>query len=135
MTATQFTTPAPRGRDGEKTLRLKVMDAHVRAMQYLEDWFVARCEEEFNQVDWKYLTNPKIRDIVNTGKLRDNVRVTQLPQGSFEVQWYEDYAFDVHEGGTTFDGQKFLGRPWTRDPIAELPAKYAEFFQNALQQS
>ena len=128
-------TPPPTGRQNEKTLRLKVMDAHVRAMSYLEDWFVARCEEEFNQVDWKYLTNPKIRDIVNTGKLRDHIIVTQLPQGGFEVRWYEDYAFDVHEGGTTFDGQKFLGRPWTRDPLAELLPKYAEFFQNALHQS
>lgn len=111
---------------------LMFRDAHARAMNELQEWFVQRCYEEFNQDDWEYLTEPKIRDIVNTGKLRDSLVLTPTADGGFEATWTADYAFDVHEGGTTLDGEKFLGRPWTRDIIAELPAQYAEFLDLAL---
>lgn len=107
-------------------------DANARAMNQLQEWFVERCREEFNQDDWPYLTEPKVRDIVNTGRLRDSLVLTRTSDGGFEATWTEDYAFDVHEGGTTLDGKKFLGRPWTRDVLAELPAKYAEFLDLAL---
>lgn len=111
---------------------LMFRDAHARAMNELQEWFVQRCTEEFNQDDWEYLTEPTIRDIVATGKLRDSLVIVQLPEGGFDAIWTADYAFDVHEGGTTLDGEKFLGRPWTRDVIAELPAKYTEFLDLAL---
>lgn len=128
-------TPPPTGKVKARLLSDRMKDAHVRAMQYLQEWFVARCEEEFNQADWKFNTEPKVRDIVDTGRLRDSVVVRRFPDGTFEVTWATDYAFDVHEGGTNLDGTKFPGRPWTRDPIAELPQKYSEFFTNALHQS
>jgi hypothetical protein len=116
----------------EDSLRLQFADAQARAMDRLQDWFVQRSIQEFNQSDWAYLTEPKLRDIVSSGRLRDSLVIRRTPDGGFEATWEEDYATDVHDGGTLLDGTKFLGRPWTRDILAELPAKYAQFLDEAL---
>lgn len=100
--------------------------AHKRALKELAVWFNKRCREEIESPKWAYPTNPKIRDIVATGRLRDSARIIMLPGGGFEVVWEADYSTDVHEGGTSPEGVRFPGRPWTRDPLAELPAMYAK---------
>jgi hypothetical protein len=92
-----------------------------------------RFQEEFNQADWKYPTEPKVRDIVDTGRLRDSQQLTLSPEGAATFTWSAPYATQVHEGGVTTDGVRFPGRPWTRDPIAELPTIFGEELGSALQ--
>lgn len=98
----------------------------------LAAWFNQRCREEMDSPEWAYPTNPKIRDIVDTGRLRDSARLHMLPTGGFEITWEADYASEVHEGGTSPEGVRFPGRPWTRDPIKELPAMYAKLLAENL---
>lgn len=91
-----------------------------------------RFREEFNSVEWKYPTEPKVRDIVDTGRLRDSQRYTVSPEGVATFTWSTPYAAQVHEGGVTTEGVRFPGRPWTRDPIAELPEIFGEELGEAL---
>lgn len=91
-----------------------------------------RFREEFDQADWKYPTEPKVRDIVDTGRLRDSQQLTISPEGEATFSWSAPYATEVHEGGVTLDGTRFPGRPWTRDPIAELPEIFGEELGQAL---
>jgi hypothetical protein len=109
--------------------------AHQQALKDLAVWFNQRCREEMNSPEWAYPTNPKIRDIVDTGRLRDSAVIRMLPSGGFEVTWEEDYSTEVHEGGTSPEGVRFFGRPWTRDPIKELPAMYAKLLGENLQRT
>lgn len=91
-----------------------------------------RFREEFDSVEWKYPTEPKVRDIVDSGRLRDSQRFDISPEGVATFTWSTPYAAQVHEGGVTTDGVRFPGRPWTRDPIAELPTIYGEELGHAL---
>ena len=93
-----------------------------------------RFREEIESPEWKYPTPPRVRDIVDTGNLRDSQVTTVKSDGSFEVQWTAPYAAQVHEGGVTTQGQRFPGRPWTRDPIAELPEIFREEMDQAIKQ-
>jgi hypothetical protein len=85
-----------------------------------------RFREEFNARDWDYPTPPRTRDIVDTGRLRDSQSHTVSPEGVITFRWSAPYATQVHEGGVTTEGERFPGRPWTRDPIAELPQIFGE---------
>jgi len=114
------------------TISSRFEAAQQQTMTELAVWFNQRCREEMESEEWKYLTPPKVRDIVATGRLRDSAVITMLPGGSFEITWAVDYATEVHEGGYTPEGQRFLGRPWTRDPLNELPAMYAELLAKNL---
>jgi hypothetical protein len=91
-----------------------------------------RFREEFDSVEWKYPTKPTVRDIVDTGRLRDSQRLSLSPEGAATFTWSTPYATQVHEGGVTTQGTRFPGRPWTRDPIAELPTIFGEELGNAL---
>jgi len=106
--------------------------AQRQTLKDLAAWFNQRCREEMDSPEWTYPTNPKIRDIVDTGRLRDSANLRMLPSGGFEITWEADYSTEVHEGGTSPEGVRFPGRPWTRDPISELPAMYAKLLAENL---
>ena len=82
---------------------------------------------------WDYPTPPKVRDIVDTGRLRASQTRTVNPDGSVTFTWPVEYATQVHEGGVSPEGLRFPGRPWTRDPLAEAPAKFGQFLRNQLE--
>lgn len=109
--------------------------AQQQTIKELAVWFNQRCREEMDSPEWTYPTNPKIRDIVDTGRLRDSANLRMLPGGGFEITWEADYSTEVHEGGTSPEGVRFPGRPWTRDPIKELPAMYAKLLRKNLQRT
>ena len=109
--------------------------AQRQTLKDLAVWFNQRCREEMNSAEWAYPTKPKIRDIVDTGRLRDSANLRMLPSGGFEITWEADYSTEVHEGGTSPEGVRFPGRPWTRDPIKELPAMYAKLLGENLQRA
>lgn len=106
--------------------------AQAQTLKDLSAWFNQRCREEIESEKWAYPTQPKIRDIVATGRLRDSARIVPLPGGGFTVVWEADYSTEVHEGGTTPEGERFPGRPWTQEPLKELPAKYAQLLAENL---
>jgi hypothetical protein len=109
--------------------------AQRQTLKDLAVWFNQRCREEMDSEEWAYPTKPKIRDIVDTGRLRDSANLRMLPSGGFEITWEADYSTEVHEGGTSPEGVRFPGRPWTRDPIKELPAMYAKLLGENLQRT
>jgi len=118
-----------------RSISADFVNAQRKTMADLAIWFNRRCREEMNSPEWAYPTNPKIRDIVDTGNLRDSARLRMLPGGGFDITWAADYATEVHEGGTSPEGVRFPGRPWTRDPLAELPAMYAKLLAENLQRT
>lgn len=87
-----------------------------------------RFTEEISAVKWDFPTEPKLRDIVDTGRLRaSQTRVDNL-DGSISFTWPVEYANEVHEGGVFLNGDRFPGRPWTEKPLEEFP----EIFNEAL---
>lgn len=111
------------------------LDAAIKvAMNKTAARLDTRFREEIESEEWNYPTEPKVRDIVDTGRLRDSQTSTVTPEGGYEVKWQTPYATQVHEGGVTTSGQRFPGRPWTRDPIAELPEIFGEELGAALRQ-
>lgn len=116
-----------------KLLNTALKAAIKTAMKRTSQRFADRCTEEIQSKEWPYPTTPKIRDIVDTGRLRDSQVVTETATG-FQVRWTAPYADSVHEGGTTLKGERFPGRPWTRDAVAELPTMFGQELGRALKQ-
>jgi hypothetical protein len=88
--------------------------------------------EEIEASKWAYNTPPEVRDIVDTGKLRDSMEITVTNDG-IKAEWSAPYAAQVHEGGvSTRTREPFPGRPWTEAPLEEAPAKMNEFLDKRL---
>lgn len=118
---------APRGR-----LTTRIVGAYEGANKQLAKWLDNRFREEIEAEKWPYPTEPKVRDIVNTGRLKNSQSYSQSSDGSITFTWSAPYATQVHEGGTTLEGVRFPGRPWTRAPLAELPAQAQKLFSEEL---
>ena len=96
----------------------------------LAAWLDTRFREEITSAKWAFPTPPQVRDIVESGRLRDSQKHTVSPEGVITFEWTAPYATEVHEGGVGLNGGRFPGRPWTRDPLAELPTKVAQLMAN-----
>lgn len=104
------------------------------AVRQLGQWLDTRFTEEISAVKWSYPTPPKVRDIVDTGRLRASQTRVLNADGSVTFTWPVEYATQVHEGGvSTQTRQPFPGRPWTKAPLAQAPAKFGEFLRAALE--
>ena len=114
----------------------RVIDAAAaQAVAKLGTWLDTRFTEEISAVKWPYPTPPQVRDIVDTGRLRASQTRTVNPDGSVTFTWPVEYANQVHEGGvSTETRQPFPGRPWTKAPLEEAPAKFGEFLRTALEE-
>lgn len=119
----------------QRDLRQILDAAKAKAVSQLGTWLDNRFTEEISAVKWPYPTPPQVRDIVDTGRLRaSQTRVTNA-DGSVTFTWPVEYATQVHEGGvSTETRQPFPGRPWTKAPLEEAPAKFGEFLRNALEE-
>jgi hypothetical protein len=112
----------------------KALDQAVaQATKQLGTWLDARFTEEISAVKWKYPTPPQVRDIVDTGRLRASQTRVVNSDGSVTFTWPTEYAAQVHEGGVSDTGLRFPGRPWTKAPLEEAPAKFGEFLRSALE--
>lgn len=109
-----------------------VQAAVLAANRKLSTWLDTRFTAEISAVKWDYPTPPQVRDIVDTGRLRASQTRTVNPDGSVTFTWPVEYANQVHEGGVGLNGQRFPGRPWTRDPLAEAPAVFGELLREEL---
>lgn len=110
-----------------------LQSAKAQAMRQLGTWLDARFTQEISAVKWEYPTPPQVRDIVDTGRLRASQTRVVNPDGSITFTWPVDYAQQVHEGGVSTTGTRFPGRPWTKAPLAEAPAKFGELLRTALE--
>lgn len=106
--------------------------AVLAATKQLSEWLDTRFTQEISEVKWDFPTPPKVRDIVDTGRLRASQQRTVNPDGSVTFTWPVEYAQQVHEGGVGLNGQRFPGRPWTREPLAEAPAVFGELLRDQL---
>ena len=107
--------------------------ATASAMRQLGTWLDARFTQEISAVKWPYPTPPKVRDVVDTGRLRASQTRVVNADGSITFSWPTEYADQVHEGGVSTEGLRFPGRPWTKAPLAEAPAKFGELLRTALE--
>lgn len=109
--------------------------ATAEAMRQTALQLDARFTEEISAVKWTFPTPPRVRDIVDTGRLRASQTRTTAIDGTTEWRWPVEYAAEVHEGGTTHQGLRFPGRPWTKAPLAELPQRFAANLNRILEAS
>ena len=105
------------------------------AMKNLAIYLDSRFTEEISAVKWEYPTPPKVRDIVDTGRLRSSQTRYEDPKtGDISFNWPVEYAQQVHDGGvSTQTRQPFPGRPWTKLPMAEAPEKLGEYLSVELE--
>lgn len=119
----------------QRQLQEVIEKAKTKAVQQLGQWLDTRFTEEISAVKWSYPTPPKVRDIVDTGRLRASQTRVVNSDGSVTFTWPVEYATQVHEGGvSTETGQPFPGRPWTKAPLEQAPAKFGEFLRAALEE-
>lgn len=109
-------------------------EATAQAVRQLGTWLDARFTAEISAVKWPFPTPPKVRDIVDTGRLRASQTRVVNADGSVTFTWPVEYATQVHEGGVTTEGLRFPGRPWTRAPLAEAPEKFGQLLRAALEE-
>jgi hypothetical protein len=120
---------APRRRELNQALNTAV----AQATRQLGTWLDTRFTEEISAVKWEYPTPPQVRDIVDTGRLRASQTRVVNADGSITFTWPVEYAGQVHEGGVATTGLRFPGRPWTKAPLEEAPAKFGQLLRSALE--
>lgn len=116
-----------------RDLKLQLEAATAQAMRQLGTWLDTRFTEEISAVKWDYPTPPQVRDIVDTGRLRASQTRVVNADGSVTFTWPTEYAGQVHEGGVSTTGLRFPGRPWTKAPLAEAPAKFGQLLRSAIE--
>jgi hypothetical protein len=115
-----------------RPLSVIIAEGEKAALQDLADWIGPRFVEEIEAVKWDYDTPPEVRDIVETGRLRDSMEIT-VTDKRITAAWPVPYAPQVHNGGVSTRTRKpFRGRPWTELPLEEAPAKMKEFLDKRL---
>lgn len=121
--------PAPK-----RQLSKGLEEATAQAVRQLGTWLDARFTAEISAVKWPFPTPPKVRDIVDTGRLRASQTRVVNADGSVTFTWPTEYATQVHEGGVSTEGLRFPGRPWTRAPLTEAPVKFGQLLRAALEE-
>lgn len=108
-------------------------DAIDRAFDRLVAEFEDLQIEQLEAVRWKWADRVTVRqsgqvvgsprDIVDTGKLRDSLNVTDVGNTHVRYEYQEDYAGLVHQG---FDGvgkagqpENYPARPWVTTTVDE----------------
>lgn len=117
----------------QRELSQALENAKAQAMRQLGTWLDTRFTEEISAAKWPFPTPPAVRDIVDTGRLRASQTRVVNADGSITFTWPVEYAGQVHEGGVSTSGQRFPGRPWTKAPLEEAPAKFGELLRSALE--
>jgi hypothetical protein len=117
----------------QRPLSAQLQAAKTEAVRELSRWLDQRFTEELTTSKWSYPTPPQVRDIVDSGRLQASQTRTGNADGSVTFTWPVPYAPQVHEGGVAITGMRFPGRPWTKAPLAEAPAKFDRLLKAALE--
>ncbi len=118
----------------QRKLDKKLEAAINKALRQTSLYLDTRFTEEISSVKWDFPSPPQVRDIVDTGRLRASQTRAQESDGSVTFTWPVEYATEVHEGGVGLNGQRFPGRPWTKAPLEELPAKFGQYLKAAIEE-
>lgn len=118
----------------QRDLSRQLEEATAKAVRQLGTWLDTRFTEEISSVKWDFPTPPKVRDIVDTGRLRASQTRVVNSDGSITFTWPVEYAGQVHEGGVSTTGLRFPGRPWTKAPLEEAPAKFGQLLRSAIEE-
>jgi hypothetical protein len=118
----------------QRELQRDFNEAVNKALKKTALYLDARFTEEISAVKWDFPSPPQVRDIVDTGRLRASQTREQQSDGSVTFTWPVEYATEVHEGGVGLNGQRFPGRPWTKAPLEELPTKFGQFLNAAIEE-
>jgi hypothetical protein len=122
--------PRPQ-RDFERALQA----AKAKAMRQLAVYLEASFTDEISAVKWGWPNPPTTRDIVDKNRLRSSLTREINEDDSVTFTWATDYASHVHEGYVATNGQRYPARPWTREPLKEVPTKFGVFLRAALERS
>lgn len=99
------------------------------AMQRLVERLSLEYTKEISSSKWKW-TDGKLRDIVDSGRLRASQTVRPAAFNRYEFSWPVEYALQVHEGAKLKDGGEWPARPWTSSALENFDAK--KFFEDIL---
>lgn len=114
--------------DPQRDINRAIQGATKQLMSYLDRRFT----EEISAVKWEWPNEPEIRDIVDTGRLRASQTREETPRGT-RFSWPVEYASEVHNGGVSRrTRQPFPGRPWTKEPLDEVPEVLARLLEAEL---
>lgn len=119
----------------QRDIERAIQAAKAKAMRQLAVYLEANFTAEISAVKWGWPNPPTTRDIVDTGRLRSSVTREINDDDSVTFYWPLEYASHVHEGYIAIDGKRYPARPWTREPLKEVPTKFGEFFRAALERS
>jgi hypothetical protein len=109
--------------------RADINAAIAKATQRLMNQLDRRFTEEISAVKWPWPTEPELRDIVDSGRLRASQTREETPQGT-RFTWPVEYASEVHNGGVSVrTRQPFPGRPWTKAPLEEVPQAFGQLLE------
>lgn len=112
----------------QEEINAVIEEAKKKAMVILDRRFT----EEISAVKWDWPNEPKIRDIVNTGALRASQTREETDKG-VRFSWPVEYAVQVHDGGVLKENNRpFPGRPWTKQPLSELPEILGKLIEQGL---
>ena len=106
--------------------------AKSKAMRQLAIRLETRFTDEISSVKWGWPNPPTQRDIVDTGRLRASLTREMNPDDSVTFTWATEYASHVHEGYVATNGQRYPARPWTREPLKEVPELFWTYLDAAL---
>lgn len=105
-----------------------------QSVQKLGLWLDQQFTAEISATKWDYPTPPKVRDIVETGRLRASQTRSVDADGTVTFTWPVEYANQVHEGGVDAKTRRrFPGRPWTKGPLEQADAQFGVFLRSALE--
>jgi hypothetical protein len=118
----------------QRKLNQQLEAAINKALRQTSLYLDTRFTEEISSAKWDFPSPPQVRDIVDSGRLRASQTRVQESDGSVTFTWPVEYATEVHEGGVGLNGQRFPGRPWTKAPLEELPAKFGQYLKAAIEE-
>jgi hypothetical protein len=91
----------------------------------------ATATQEIVDEKWNW-TDGKLRDIVDTGDLRDSlVYVEQETNFTISLTYPLEYSLIVHEGGFFRSGAVYPARPWIKSALQQLDV--VQIYVNAVQ--
>jgi len=107
----------------------KLNRAVAIAMQRLVERLSVEYTKEISSAKWKW-TDGRLRDIVDTGRLRASQTVRPVSLNRYEFSWPVEYALQVHEGTKLKGGGEWPARPWTSTALENFDAK--KYFEDIL---
>lgn len=97
----------------------EILSALEEAFGEANELFGRHATEEITAPKWP----PDQRDIVDSGNLRDSY-VPTAGRGEYEHAWPVEYAMAQHEGAQLAGGSSIPAKPWTKEPLEQLPEDF-----------